>query len=68
MLNSDAIGRPMWAEINLDHIKANVRALLSICGRRQLMAVVKANAYGHGAVKVAKACLEAGASWLGGHP
>jgi alanine racemase len=55
----------MWAEINLDHIKANVRALLSICGRRQLMAVVKANAYGHGAVKVAKACLEAGASWLG---
>ncbi len=61
----DTVDRPMWAEVYLNHIKDNVRALLTLCGRRKLMAVVKANAYGHGAVEVAKACLEAGASWLG---
>ncbi len=58
-------GRPVWAEIDLDALAANVRALRERIGGAQLMAVVKANAYGHGAIPVAEAALEAGASHLG---
>jgi alanine racemase len=65
MMKLDATRRPLWAEIHLGHIQDNVRALVTACGNRKLMAVVKANAYGHGAAPVAKACLDAGASWLG---
>lgn len=58
--------RPIWAEIDLDAIRDNVRAIRSAVGAQpQIMAVVKANAYGHGAVAVAWASLQAGASWLG---
>lgn len=57
---------PTWAEIDLSAIEHNVRSLRGIVGEKvQLMAVVKANAYGHGAVPVARAALNAGASWLG---
>jgi alanine racemase len=55
---------PNWIEINLDAIEHNVRYLLSKT-QRPLLAVVKADAYGHGAVEVGKAALRAGASWLG---
>lgn len=59
-------GRPAWAEIDLDAIQHNVRQLRLLVGRRvELMAVVKANAYGHGVVPVAEAVLEAGADRLG---
>jgi alanine racemase len=53
-----------WVEIDLAAIRNNVRELIRIADR-PLMAVVKANAYGHGAVAVARAALQAGASWLG---
>lgn len=59
-------GRSAWATIDLGAIRrnvGNVRAGLS--GGAQVMAVVKANAYGHGDVEVARAALEAGATWLG---
>jgi alanine racemase len=55
-----------WVEIDLGALSNNVKELvkfLSPC--TQLMAVVKADAYGHGAVTVARTALEAGASWLG---
>jgi alanine racemase len=54
------------AEAVVDHaaIAANVRALRAAAGT-PLMAVVKADAFGHGAVPVARTCLAAGASWLG---
>jgi alanine racemase len=59
-------GRPAWAEIDLDAIAANVAALQRHLGEpTQLMAVVKANAYGHGAEMVARTALESGATWLG---
>lgn len=58
-------GRPVWAEIDLDAIAANVRALSERAGGARLMAIVKANAYGHGAVAVAGAAIEAGATHLG---
>ncbi|MCL4535192.1 MAG: alanine racemase [Bacteroidetes bacterium] len=58
-------GRPTWAEIDLDAVAANVRALRSCTGPAvQFAAVVKANAYGHGMEPVAGAALEAGATWL----
>lgn len=58
--------RPTRAVIDLSCVTHNVRALRSVTapGVRQ-MAVVKADGYGHGAVPVARAALEAGAEWLG---
>src|SRR5262245_51606730 len=54
------------AEAVVDHtaITANVRTLRTAAGTH-LMAVVKADAFGHGAVPVARTCLAAGATWLG---
>lgn len=52
------------ANIELTAIAANVKKLKATAGT-ELMAVVKADAYGHGLVPVAKAALNAGASWLG---
>jgi alanine racemase len=55
--------RPTWVEVDLGAIRHNVSALRP--EGAELMAVVKANAYGHGDVAVATAALEAGATWLG---
>jgi alanine racemase len=57
--------RPVWAEVDLDAVRHNVRVLADVAAPAQLLAVVKADAYGHGAVPVARAALEAGATWLG---
>ncbi len=61
--------RPTWVEIDLDVFAANVAAIrqyLDAHGKRKsrIAAVVKADAYGHGAIKVARAALDAGADWL----
>jgi len=57
-----------WAEIDLDAIAYNVRAFRRHVGERvEVFAVVKANAYGHGAAPVARAALEAGATRLAVH-
>ncbi|MEV7302717.1 alanine racemase [Streptomyces clavifer] len=53
------------AEIDLAALRANVRVLRARASGAQLMAVVKSDAYGHGAVPCAAAALEAGATWLG---
>ncbi|MFD3724315.1 alanine racemase [Streptomyces sp. NPDC058671] len=54
------------AEIDLGALRANVRTLRARVGPHvRVMAVVKADAYGHGAVRCARAALEAGADWLG---
>ncbi|MCA4132449.1 alanine racemase [Arthrobacter sp. M4] len=53
------------AVIDLEAIRHNVRVLTAVASPAQLMAVVKADAYGHGAIQVARAALQAGASWLG---
>ncbi|MDZ7959824.1 MAG: alanine racemase [Aulosira sp. DedQUE10] len=55
-----------WVEIDLAALSHNVRQLVGLLSpRTQLMAVVKADAYGHGAVTVAQTALESGANWLG---
>ncbi|MBG6182259.1 alanine racemase [Arthrobacter sp. CAN_A214] len=53
------------AEIDLDAVRSNVRHIARLVGPARVMAVVKADAYGHGAVPVARAAIEAGAAWLG---
>jgi len=56
--------RPVWAEVDLNAIRSNVRAIKQRT-KAEYLAVVKANAYGHGDVEVSKAALGAGATWLG---
>jgi len=53
-----------WAEIDLDAVRHNVRALRAVAAPARFCAVVKANGYGHGAAAVGRAALEAGADWL----
>ena len=55
--------RPTWVEVDLDAIRHNARILKPPSA--ELMAVTKANGYGHGAVQVTRAALEAGATWVG---
>lgn len=58
--------RPTRAEIDLTAIAANVRVACELAGTATaVMAVVKADAYGHGAAPVARTALGAGATWLG---
>lgn len=58
--------RPTYAEIDLDAIRANVRAIRERVGTNvKIMPAVKANGYGHGAIEVSRAALEAGADMLG---
>jgi alanine racemase len=55
-----------WVEIDLSAIKYNVQQLKRLLlPSTELMAIVKADAYGHGAVGVSQSVLQAGASWLG---
>jgi len=55
-----------WVEIDPSAIEFNVRQLLSaLHPSSQLLAVVKADAYGHGSVAVSRSAIRAGASWLG---
>ncbi|RME76356.1 MAG: alanine racemase [Chloroflexi bacterium] len=58
-------GRPTWAEINLDALARNVQILADTARPARLMAVVKANAYGHSAEAIARTALDSGAQWLG---
>lgn len=53
------------AAVDLDAVRSNVRALRARAPRAELMAVVKSDGYGHGAVRCARAAREAGAAWLG---
>ncbi|MBH8577746.1 alanine racemase [Nostocaceae cyanobacterium CENA369] len=55
-----------WVEIDLGALSHNIQQIVQFLSpRTQLMAVVKADAYGHGAITVAQTALQSGASWLG---
>ncbi len=61
-----AYERLAWVEVDLDAVARNVRTLKGLTAAGTLfMAVVKADAYGHGAVQVARAAMGAGADRLG---
>ncbi len=54
-----------WAEVNLDHIAHNMREIRRVTsGNAKIMAIVKADAYGHGFLEVSKTLLENGADYL----
>jgi alanine racemase len=57
--------RPVWAEISRSNLLHNFRLLRSLAAPADLLTVVKANAYGHGAVVCAQALASEGAKWLG---
>ncbi|NPV38636.1 Alanine racemase [Brevinematales bacterium NS] len=56
--------RPTWVEIDLSSLRKNAQTLLSRTGGKPLIAVVKADAYGHGAVRVAKALEKEGVNFF----
>src|SRR6202167_5197380 len=59
-------GRPVWAEISLKAILHNLRVIRRHVGaQRKILAVVKSNAYGLGAVPISKALQKAGTEWFG---
>jgi alanine racemase len=59
-------GRPVWAEISLKAIQRNLKVVRKQIGPKpKILAVVKSNAYGLGAVPVSKALEKAGADWFG---
>ncbi|WP_067729502.1 alanine racemase [Oceanobacillus damuensis] len=58
--------RDTWVEVSLDAIKSNVKSFKKhIQEKTMLMAVVKADGYGHGAVHVANAAIQSGAGYIG---
>jgi alanine racemase len=58
--------RPTWAEIDLNNLAANFQTVKNRVGpETSVMAVVKANAYGHGSVQCAKRLAAEGADWFG---
>jgi alanine racemase len=61
----DAWARGAVATIDLDALRSNLARCAEAAGGAQVMAVVKADAYGHGLVPCARAALEGGATWLG---
>lgn len=65
-LNQITAQRPTWAEIDLDALAGNFQLIQQQVGPAvKMMAVVKANAYGHGAVCCAKRLANEGADWFG---
>lgn len=55
---------PNWLEIDLGAIRNNINRIHDITGR-PVMAIIKANGYGHGLVEVGRSAVVAGAAWLG---
>ncbi len=61
-----AATRPTWAEVSLDNLRHNFRVVETHLGPGvTVCAVVKADAYGHGAVECARALESAGSAWFG---
>lgn len=54
--------RPVWAEIDLDKIALNMKNIKKLVNNKDVIAVIKADAYGHGALDIAPVLIENGAS------
>src|SRR6266496_5906178 len=64
--SATTVHRPTWAEISLDALASNFHVIKNRVGQNiRVMAVVKANAYGHGAVECARRLEAEGADWFG---
>ena len=62
---TDKLLRPTWVEISLSKLRRNFQRIRELAGARKVMAVIKADAYGHGAVPVSKCLAECGVDWFG---
>jgi alanine racemase len=62
---ADKLLRPTWVEISLSRLRRNYQRLRELAGARRVMAVIKADAYGHGAVPVAQCLAACGVDWFG---
>ncbi len=62
---SAGVLRPAWADVDLDALVHNLETMRLRVGSARILAVVKANAYGHGAAAVGLALERAGVDWLG---
>jgi alanine racemase len=56
--------RPVWAEVSLDNLEYNMRNIKAKAMTREIFGIVKADAYGHGALEVAEVLLKNGATRL----
>ena len=65
LADSDIVLRPTTAYVDFGALAANVRAIRAHVGTARMMAIVKANAYGHGLVPTAQALLHFGVDALG---
>ncbi len=66
LLEDDSAARPTWAEIDLGRLRHNYRVVRrALHDGARLMPVLKADAYGHGAVECGRALAAAGAEWFG---
>jgi alanine racemase len=62
---TDKLLRPTWVEISLSKLRRNYQRIRNLAGARKVMAVIKADAYGHGAVTVAKCLAGCDVDWFG---
>lgn len=60
----EKIYRPVWAEIDLDKIEYNIRNIKELAKDKEVIGVIKADAYGHGAIDIAPILLRNGVSRL----
>ena len=60
-MSADILGERIWSEIDLDNVIYNYNLISDWVNNKELMPVIKGNAYGHGAIQVAKALIKAGA-------
>lgn len=56
--------RPVWAEINLDNLAHNIKEIKRVTKAKEIIGVVKADAYGHGALDIAPTLLDNGVTRL----
>ncbi len=63
--HTDKLLRPTWAEISLGKLRRNYARVRDLAGTRKLMAVIKADAYGHGATAISKCLDGCGVDWFG---
>ena len=64
-ISANGIVRPTYVEVNLDRLTANYRAIETAVAPAQIMPILKANAYGHGLVEIARHVVQLGAACLG---
>lgn len=57
--------RPVWAEVDLDVLANNMREIKRVSNSEEIIAIIKADGYGHGAVDIAPVLLENGANRFG---